>query len=221
MRRFFYNNSLSIVLLSLFLFSLGGQYITGFHEYNEEQKEHRQAPVGYVDYLTEGHFIEATFENWESEFLQMSTFIVLTIFLFQKGSSESKVPGTIERVDIIPDESLLSPDAPSPVRKGGWQLMLYQNSLSLTFLILFLISFFLHAYGGAREYNEQQLTHGGPQATTLEFLGTTRFWFQSFQNWQSEFLSIGLMVLLTVWLRQKGSPESKPVDSPHSETGPD
>lgn len=221
MRNFFYNNGLSIVLFLLFFFSLIGQYITGFHEFNDEQREHQQQTVGYVDYLAEGHFIEATFENWESEFLQMAMYVVLTIFLFQKGSSESKVPGTTERVDIIPRKSLLSPDAPGPVRKGGWQLKLYQNSLSITFATLFLLSLLLHAYGGVREYNDEQLTHGAPEATFVEFFGTTRFWFQSFQNWQSEFLSIGLMVLLTVWLRQKGSPESKPVDAPHGETGAD
>jgi hypothetical protein len=210
------------VMFGLFFFSLVGQYITGFHEYNDEQRQHRQPTVDYVEYLTEGHFIEATFENWESEFLQMAMFIVLTIFLFQKGSSESKTPGAVARVDMIPEKSLLGPDAPSPVRKGGWRLLLYQNSLSLTFAVLFILSFLLHAYGGVKEHNEEQIVHGRPQATLVEFLGTSKFWFQSFQNWQSEFLSIGLMVLLTVWLRQKGSPESKPVDAPHySETGTD
>jgi Domain of unknown function (DUF6766) len=105
------------------------------------------------------------------------------------------------------------------VRKGGWVLKLYKHSLSLAFLLLFLVSFALHAVGGAREYNEEQLQHGGEMVSTLGYITTARFWFESFQNWQSEFLAIGAMVALSVFLRQQGSPESKPVDAPHSETG--
>ncbi len=219
MKNFFRDNGLSIVLFGLFLFSMIGQYLTGYEEYKDEQKQHGQAAVGYVEYLSEGHFIEATFENWESEFLQMGMYVVLTVFLFQKGSSESKEPGRIERVDVIPDTAKENPDTPSPVRRGGWRLKIYQNSLSLAFLLLFALSFALHAYGGAEEYNQEQMQHGEPTVSTLEFMGTSQFWFESFQNWQSEFLSVGAMVLLSVYLRQKGSPESKPVDAPHDETG--
>ncbi|MGI8565610.1 MAG: DUF6766 family protein, partial [Pyrinomonadaceae bacterium] len=110
-------------------------------------------------------------------------------------------------------------DAPWPVRRGGWVLKLYENSLALAFLLLFLISFALHAVGGAEEYSEEQLQHGEPAVSVLQFFATSRFWFESFQNWQSEFFSIGAMVVLSIFLRQKGSPESKPVDSPHGETG--
>jgi hypothetical protein len=175
--------------------------------------------VSRVEYVAEGHFIEAVFENWESEFLQMGMYVVLTVFLFQKGSSESKTPGTTERVDVIPEKELLAEDAPSPVRRGGWALKLYQNSLSIVLFTLFGLSLILHAYGGAKEYNSEQILHGEPTVTTLGYIKTSRFWFESFQNWQSEFLSIGAMVVLTIFLRQKGSPESKPVDAPHSETG--
>ena len=217
---FFRNNGLSIVLFSIFAFSLVGQFFTGHLEHNEEQLEHGRAPVTYMEYAVEGHFIEAVFENWESEFLQMSAYVILTVFLFQKGSSESKEPGRIERVDVIPEDAAGRPDSPYPVRRGGWMLTLYQYSLSLAFLFLFAVSFVLHAIGGASDYNQEMEEHGGGlPVTAIEYMSTSRFWFESFQNWQSEFLSIGLMVVLSIFLRQKGSPESKPVDAAHSETG--
>jgi hypothetical protein len=219
MKLFFKNNGLSIVLFGLFLFSFTGQYFTGYQEFNDDQREHNQPTVTYLEYFGEGHFIEATFENWESEFLQMGMYVVLTVFLFQKGSSESKTPGTTERVDVIPDKSQLAVDAPAPVKRGGLALKLYQNSLSIVLFLLFALSFILHAVGGAKEYNNEQIAHHQPLVTTAEFMQTSRFWFESFQNWQSEFLSIGVMIVLSIFLRQKGSPESKPVDSPHSETG--
>ncbi len=221
MRRFFHNNGLSIVLFTMFFLSFVGQYLTGIKEYNNEQKEHNQPTVGYVEYLGEGHFIEATFENWESEFLQMGMYVVLTVFLFQKGSSESKKPDTINRVDVIPDNDSLGADAPAVVKRGGLGLKIYQNSLSIALFSLFGISFVLHAVGGAKEYSQQQVAHGEPPVSTFEFMQTSQFWFESFQNWQSEFLSIGAMVVLSIYLRQKGSPESKHVDSPHDETGTD
>jgi hypothetical protein len=219
LRRFFHNNGLSLVVLGLFVITFAGQYVTGYLEFNEEQRQHNQAQVSPTEYLGEGHFIEATFENWESEFLQMGAYVLLTIWLYQKGSSESKTPGTIERVDFIAEQSRTDSRSPYPVRKGGWLLKLYENSLSLALLLLFALSFALHAYGGAQEYNEGQQTHGAAQVSTIGYIGTSRFWFESFQNWQSEFLSIFAMVFLSVYLRQKGSPESKPVDSPHDETG--
>ena len=221
MREFFRNNGLSIVLFGLFFFSLIGQFFTGHQEYNGDQKAHGKPTVNYIEYLGEGHFIEAVFENWESEFLQMGMYVVLTIFLFQKGSSESKEPGTIVRVDMIPEKSLLSEDAPAPVKRGGLALKLYQNSLGIALFSLFFISFVLHGVGGAKEYNEEQSNHNQPTVSTVEFMGTSEFWFQSFQNWQSEFLSIGVMVVFSIFLRQKGSPESKPVDAAHSDTGSD
>ena len=219
MRQFFHNNGLSVALFALFFFSIVGQYLTGFHEYNDDLRQHGKPIVGYVEYLGEGHFIEATFENWESEFLQMGMYVVLTIFLFQKGSSESKTPGTTERVDVIPEKNLLDKNAPAPVKRGGWALKIYQNSLSIALFSLFAASFALHAVGGAMEYNREQAEHNEPPVSTVEFVQTSQFWFQSFQNWQSEFLSIGAMVVLSIFLRQKGSPESKPVDAPHEETG--
>lgn len=221
MKRFFRNNGLSIVWFGLFFFTFViGQTWTGQLEYNDDLREHGRPEVSYIEYLTTSHFAEATMENWESEFLQMFLFIALTAFLYQKGSAESKKIDEKEEVDRHPQESKNEKNAPWPVRKGGLVLKIYENSLSLAFLILFLICFALHAISGARHYNEDQREHGNmKQVSALQYVTTSRFWFESFQNWQSEFLSVGAMVLLSIWLRQRGSPESKPVDAPHSETG--
>ena len=217
--RFLRENGLSLTLFALFAFSLAGQYLAGWQQYNEDQATHRQPTVSAVEYLGEGHFWEALFENWESEFLQMAAYIVLTVFLFQKGASESKKPGTIERVDRLLPKRWRSDDAPWPVKKGGIVLTLYENSLSLALLGLFVFSFVMHGVAGAAAYNAEQAAHGSSPVSTLEYMESSKFWFESFQNWQSEFLSIGVLIVLSIFLRQKGSPESKPVDAPHSETG--
>jgi len=222
MKRFLRNNGLSLVVFGLFFFILlFGQSIVGQQHYNNEQQEHGQSTVTYLEYLGGNHFLEATMENWESEFFQMFFFIVLTVFLYQKGSAESKDPDKKEEeVDRNPRKSRNKKNAPWPVRKGGWILKIYEHSLSLAFPLLFLGSFFLHALGGAGEYNDEQRVHGQPErVTTLEYMATSQFWFESLQNWQSEFLAVGSMVVLTVFLREKGSMESKPVDAPHDETG--
>jgi Domain of unknown function (DUF6766) len=221
MRRLLRENGLAIVWLGLFFVTLiFGQSAVGHREYNSDQKEHGRPEVTYAEYVTSSHFLEATMENWESEFLQMFMFVVLTACLYQKGSAESKKLDEEEEVDRDPRLSKNKKDAPWPVRKGGLVLKLYENSLSLAFLLLFLGSLFLHAAGGAGEYNQEQAEHGSAErVTTLSYMATSRFWFESLQNWQSEFLAVGLMVVLSIWLRQKGSPESKPVDAPHSQTG--
>jgi hypothetical protein len=220
MRRILRDNGLSIVLVLFLLIFLAGQAVAGMYEYNDEQQQHGQPAVNFIDYLASSHFLEATMENWESEFLQMFAFVVLTACLYQKGSAESKDPDKKEPVDRDPRNSRKKKDSPWPVRKGGLILTLYEYSLSLAFLLLFLASFWLHAVGGAEEYNQNQLEHGrSEQVTTLQYMATSRFWFESFQNWQSEFMAVAAMVILSIFLRQRGSPESKPVDSPHSDTG--
>jgi membrane protein implicated in regulation of membrane protease activity len=196
-----------------------GQSIVGHREYNNDQAEHQQPQVSYGAYLRSAHFWEATAENWESEFIQMFGYVILTAFLYQKGSSESKKPDEPEPVDREPQKRK-GRKVPWPVRRGGLALKLYENSLSLAFLLFFLVSISMHALSGAAVYNEEQATHGQPQhLSTLEYAATARFWFESLQNWQSEFLAIAAMVILSIFLRQRGSPESKPVDAPHSQTG--
>lgn len=213
---FFYRNSLSIVTLMLFLLSLVGQVLFGLKEYNEQLTEHHAPAVHLAEYLTSGHFVQATFENWESEFLQMSLYILLTVFLRQQGSSESK---DLEKEAEVDREPKPHPKAPWPVKKGGWWLKLYKNSLSLAFLLLFVVSFWLHAAGSFKNYNLEQRLKNKPEEPFVQYLGNSRLWFESFQNWQSEFLSVASIVLLSIFLRQKGSPESKPVDAPDDETG--
>ena len=218
-RRIWHDHGLSIVLIVLFLAAMVGQTLAGWETYNEEQLEHGQEAVDLRGYLRTGHFGEATFENWESEFLQMAFFVILTAILYQRGSSESKRPDVLEDVDRDPRESPDKASAPWPVRRGGMILVLYENSLSIAFTILFLASFALHATTGFHEYNSEQIAHGQPVIGVVEFVVSARFWFESFQNWQSEFLALAAMVMLSIFLRQRGSPESKPVDAPLWETG--
>lgn len=213
-------NGLSLVLSVMFLAALAGQAVAGHRAYNEEQLEHGEPAVSFGDYLGTGHFLEATAENWESEFLQMFVYVLLTAFLYQKGSSESRKLDAENPQDRDPRDHRRRPKAPAVVRKGSeLALRLYENSLSLVFALLFLLSIALHALGGLVDYNEEQQAHGAPPLGLGEYLREPQFWFESMQNWQSEFLALVSMVVLSIWLRQRRSPESKPVDAPHDETG--
>ena len=218
MRRVLRDNGLSLVLVTLFAVSLIGQIATGRRVHNQEQRDHEQPQVSLGEYLTSSAFLEATMENWESEFLQMGVFVVFTAFLYQRGSAESKDPDESAPVDREPDPTRAN--APAPVRHGGVSLWLYRNSLSIALFALFGLSFVLHAAGGAGEFNEEQAAHGSAVHVSMwGYMTTSKFWFESLQNWQSEFLSIAVMVVFSIFLRQHGSPESKPVDAPHSQTG--
>lgn len=214
------NNNLSIVLLALFLSCVVGHAISGWKVYNDEQKEHGRPQVTLPQFLTTSEFGETIFENWESEFLQMAFYVVLTVFLYQKGSSESKKHDGTDEVEELPEAHRDDPDAPGPVKKGGWRLTIYKNSLSLAFAVLFLISFFGHAAAGARKYSEEEHEHGSQETVSaFGYMAKPQFWYESFQNWQSEFLAVLAIVVLSIRLRQWGSPESKPVHAPHSDTG--
>ncbi len=214
MREFLRNNGLSLTVFALFLASFIGQVAAGWHALGEELASHGQPLPDLRTYLSGGHFLSATFENWESEFLQMGIYVLLTAWLVQKGSPESKDP------EAGPEEPRVSsPDAPWPVRKGGLWLWLYAHSLSITFVLLFALSFWLHLLGSTRRANEEALLHAAPSVTAVERLADPEFWYESFQNWQSEFLAIGTLVVFGIFLRERGSPESKPVHAPHSQTG--
>jgi hypothetical protein len=213
------HHGLVIVNAALFLIFLVGMAVTGWQTSNQDLIDHGLAAETFGAFLGSGDFAEAVFENWESEFLQMGSYVVLTIFLFQKGSAESKPIGRPAPQDEDPRKHRGDPAAPWPVRRGGAWLVLYENSLLLLFAVLFLASFAGHAIGGAAAYSEDQLEHGRSPVTAIEYLGTSQFWFESFQNWQSEFMVVAVLAGAAVYLRQRGSPESKPVAAPHAETG--
>jgi hypothetical protein len=214
------NHSLSIVLGLLFGISLFGHAYAGWLTHNAEERQHGQPVISFGEFVRTSEFGETIFENWESEFLQMGFYVILTVFLYQRGSSESKKHDGTDEVEEDPRGHQADPDAPGPVKAGGWRLSLYRNSLSLAFLFMFLFSFAGHAVTGARRYNDEQLEHGSSKlVSTTDYLQSPQFWYESFQNWQSEFLAVLAIVVLSIWLRQWGSPESKPVHAPHSATG--
>lgn len=215
MKDFIKNNSLSITFFLLFIASLIAQVIFGHQEYNKELAEEGAAAVTFSEYLTSGHFMQSTFENWESEFLQMALFVLFTIWLKEKGSSESKESDN-EPVDREPNPKRKG--APWPVKKGGIFLAVYKHSLTIALMLLFIISFVIHFYGSLEDENLQNTLKGEPTETAGEYIASSRFWFESFQNWQSEFLSVFAIIVLSIYLRQIGSSQSKPVDAPHHTT---
>ncbi len=217
LRRIWADNALSIVVMTLFLVFWSAQALTGWASYNEDQRAHHQAIVAFGAYLGSSPFWSATAENWESEFLQMGVYVALTIYLRQRGSAESNPYPDEEQDSGTPDGP--AEDAPWPVRRGGWVLALYRNSLTLVLLTLFVASMTLHAVSSHHVYNQDQLMHGESAVSLGVFLTRPEFWFQSFQNWQSEFLAIGTLVLLSIFLRQSGSSQSKALDAPNAQTG--
>jgi len=213
---YFYKNGLTIVFMGLFMVTLFAQALTGWQQHNKDLKDDNEPKIALTAYLKTGHFISATFENFQSEFLQMALYVLLTVALRQKGSAESKKIDEPEEVDREPRPSK---NAPWAVKKGGWILRIYSNSLSICFGILFLGSWAMHLYGSWQNHNVEQVAKHLPKESVMAYLGQAEFWFETFQNWQSEFLSVASIVFLTIYLRQKGSPESKPVDAPDMETG--
>jgi hypothetical protein len=216
---FLRRNGLSLVFALLFVGCAVGQAMAGLLAYNQELAEHGRAALSLLEYIQSGHFLEATFENWESEFLQMGLFVALTVGLRQKGSSESKDLEGDEPVDEDPRAHRHEPDVPWPVRRGGVVLRVYEHSLTLALFMLFAASFALHCWGGLREVNAERALHAQPPETLGGYLGSPEFWYQSMQNWQSEFLAVVAIVLLSVHLRERGSAQSKPVAATHDHTG--
>ncbi len=218
MAKLFKNNGLTIVLMLLFLGSLLGHWLTGVRFENEELMRHGEAPISAIAFLSDPQFLSTVFENWESEFLQMSAFVVLTTFLFQKGSAESEDPATPPRdgrLSAISDRGA----APATSHKRPATRWLYAHSLGTALLVLFIISFVLHWLFSAQLAAEEAAQHGSAAVTYGQYLTSPQLWFESFQNWQSEFLSTAVLVVLSIWLRQMNSPESKPVAAPHGQTG--
>jgi hypothetical protein len=218
MKKFFKENALSIVLFVLFFVFLAALSVTGFLNENEELTMHAQPPISYAEYISSGNFAEAVFENWESEFLQMGALVVLTIWLVQKGSADSKKLRGKDSVDTSSRYSIIRSSSWANRKKAIGE-MLYANSLSIALFSLFFLSLLLHAFGGVAAANEEALLHNQETMSVVQYLSSSRFWFESFQNWQSEFLAVGTLLVLSIFLRQRGSPESKPVGESNKKTG--
>jgi hypothetical protein len=221
MRRFLRENSLSLVFLLFFVLAVAGQAFAGWHEFNDEALAHREETISLGRYLTSSSFGNALLENWQSEYLQFTLYILVTVWFIQRGSPESKEPGKAggesDEEQLLGEHS--TPDSPRWARVGGWRTGLYSNSLAIVMASIWLLSWFGQSVTGWSEYNSDQLTHDQSTVDWLGYLGTAHFWESTLQNWQSEFLAVGSMAVLSIYLRQRGSPESKPVGAPHHATG--
>jgi Domain of unknown function (DUF6766) len=221
MRAWIRENSLSLFFLILCLVTLGGQSIAGHLEYNEELRAHGDPPISWGRYVVSSHFGGAVMENWQSEFLQFSFFIAATIWLVQRGSAESKKSDEAglqdDRQQRVGEHA--SQRSPAWTRVKDWRYKLYSNSLLIVMTALFFGSWFTQSVTNWTTFNEEQLDHHEQTVSWLSYVGSAGFWEKTLQNWQSEFLAVGTMAVFTIYLRQRGSPESKPVGAPHDETG--
>jgi hypothetical protein len=221
-KRLLRDNGLSLFFLALFLVTAFFQSIAGHSAYNEEQLEHGGQTVSWPRYVTSSDYGQALLENWQSEFLQFMFFIAATIWLVQRGSNESKPIESIGR-ESEKEQKLgphAGPRAPRWARfHGGLRRSIYSNSLLIVMSAIFLLSWFGQSVTGWTEYNDDQKEHHQPTVSWATYLTKGTFWEETLQNWQSEFLAVGTMAIFTVYLRQRGSPESKPVGAAHDETG--
>jgi hypothetical protein len=215
------NHGLSLFFLGLFVAALIGQAVAGHAEYNNEAVAHSSETISFWRYIVSSDFGQAVMENWQSEYLQFTLFIFATVWFVQKGSPESKKldeAGTESDKDQRIGEHA-GPDAPRWARTRGIRLFLYSNSLLIVMITIWLGSWFAHSVTGWSTYNADQLDHDEETLSWLQYLGSADFWESTLQNWQSEFLAVGSMAVLAIYLRQRGSPESKPVGTPHEATG--
>src|SRR5688500_1969725 len=211
------NNALSLLFLGLFVVAIVGQSIAGFLENEEVLLQHSQPPVTFLEFITSSEFVVDVAENWQSEFLQFFLFILATIWLVQRGSPESKKPG--DEGPGTDEEQMVGeyagPSSPKWARMRGWRLALYSNSLLLVMGAIFVLSWWTQSIAGVVVFNDEQVEHGQPAVDWLAYVGSPDFWNRTLQNWQSEFLAVGAMVAFSIYLRQRGSSESKPVGVPH------
>ncbi|QZY51820.1 DUF6766 family protein [Leucobacter tenebrionis] len=211
------DHALSLVFAAAFILVLVAQSFAGLSVYNEEQATHSGTPSGWLDFVTSSDFAVDVAENWQSEFLQFLLFIMATVWLVQRGSPESKKSGD-EGLGSDEDQlvgAYARPDSPKWARVGGWRRKLYSNSLALTMGAIFVASWALQGAAGAVVYSSEQEQHGLPPVSFGEYLLSADFWNRTLQNWQSELLAVGCMVAFSIFLRQRGSSESKPVGVPH------
>jgi hypothetical protein len=220
-RRFLFENGLSLFFGGIFLVTLVGQSFAGQHSFNGEQAEHGGEPVSWFDYVLSPDFGGKVLENWQSEFLQFTLFIVATVWLVQKGSNESKQLDSVglESKQKQKLEGYAPDDAPRWAKARGVRRVLYENSLLVVMTTLFLLMWLGQSLNNWREFNAEQREHDEATVSWSSYWLEPNFWDNTLQNWQSEFLAVGTMAVFTIYLRQRGSPESKPVGAPHRETG--
>jgi hypothetical protein len=217
--RFFQDNGLTLGLVAIFALCVIGMLWSGWIDENSILGDHGRPPIALWEYFLSASFQSAVFENWESEFLQMSAYVIMTAMLFQRGSSESKDPDKANPEDEDIRTKRRNKHAPWPVKAGGLWSTFYSYSLGIVLVLLFAASFVVHWLQSSAAANEEAIMHGGPTQHPLQYLGDPQLWFESFQNWQSEFLSTAVLVVLSIVLRHRGSPESKAVADPHTKTG--
>jgi len=220
MKRAVRENSLSIAFLAIFLAALVGQSIAGWRLYNQDQLEHGSKTISYLRYVYSSDFGSGVLENWQSEYLQFLLYILATVWLIQKGSSESKEPGG-EGLESDKEQRVgrhAEPDSPAWARMRGLRQTVYSNSLVIVMALFFLGSWFGQSVTGWTQYNDDQHEHKDKAVAYAQYLQEPDFWNRTLQNWQSEFLAVGSMAIFAVYLRQRGSPESKPVGARHEET---
>jgi hypothetical protein len=215
------NHGLALFFLAIFLAALVGQALTGQDNFNHAQVANHSDPITLWRYVTSSSYWTDVLENWQSEYLQFTLYIFVTVWLVQKGSPESKEldkAGTESEEDQLIGEHARA-DSPRWARVGGWRTRLYSNSLVLVMLAIWLASWFGQGVAGRIDYNAQQLDNREAAVGFFRYFTTSDFWNRTLQNWQSEFLAVGSMAVLSIYLRQRGSPESKPVGAPHEATG--
>jgi hypothetical protein len=220
-RGFLRDNALSLGFGALFLVTLVGQAISGTADVNAHKVADGLPTVSFLDYVTSSSFGVDVMENWQSEYLQFFLYVFATVWLVQRGSSESKKPGEEGTESDREQEVGRHADADSPAwaRAGGWRTTVFSRSLGLLMGALFLLTWAASSVAGWAAYNSEQLADKQDPVSWAGYLGEADFWNRSFQNWQSEMLAVGSMAVFAVYLRQRGSPESKPVGAAHAETG--
>jgi hypothetical protein len=221
MRAFLRNNSLTIVFLTLFVLAIVFQSIAGWDAENAQRDAHGEPSLSFLRYVTSSDFGQAVMENWQSEYLQFTLYVLLTVWFLQRGSPESKELHKAglesEEEQVVGDHA--REDSPRWARIGGIRRKLYENSLLLVMGAIWIGSWFAQSITGLSAYNSEQLSHQQDTVTWSSYLGSSDFWEATLQNWQSEFLAVASMAILAVYLRQRGSPESKPVGAAHDATG--
>jgi hypothetical protein len=219
-RRFLFENGLSLFFGGIFLATVLGQSFAGQHAYNAEQQAHGEAALSWRDYVFSTDFGGAVMENWQSEFLQFTLFIFVTVWLLQKGSNESKKleDAGLESKQQQKIGGYAPDDGPKWAKLDDWRTRIYENSLLIVMAAIFFATWFAQSLNNWREFNADQLDHDGTAISWGTYLVNPDFWERTLQNWQSEFLAVGTMAVFTIYLRQRGSPESKPVGAPHEET---